>query len=408
MRKNGKHTLVIDGNFFLFRTLHVLPPPTKGKLALDTKNDVAVYVRKLATDLTYQIRQFEGVIDQVVWTLDSRSWRKDFYPDAEYKGNRTESSTLNWENFSHAIDEFKQILHKKGIIISKVGGAEGDDLIYAWNTECMTLEKSVIMLTGDRDLIQLVHKNEDTGTHAILYSPIHKKLYTPQGFTKWLNDETESQSNDLFDVLKTQINVEEQVKKHFHTITKNFDVIEIDSIDFSFIKVLTGDGGDNVPSAYWYILTTNGKSRKYGISENKAVKIIDEFKQKHNSLNILYLFNKDYIDDLANITVKIMNAKYMSKETIIQNIINNVNLMILNSKTIPESILDEMFKHIESNISKKSILSEVSTMNKLLEGSEYVKEASTRVSASIFKNDSDDGDDFSFIKDKNNNTNSLF
>jgi 5'-3' exonuclease len=407
MRKNGKHTLVIDGNFFLFRTLHVLPPPAKGKLALDTKNDVAVYIRKLATDLTYQIRQFEGIIDQVVWTLDSRSWRKDFYPDAEYKGNRTESSTLNWENFSHAIEEFRQILLKKGIIISKVGGAEGDDLIYAWNTECMTNEKSVIMLTGDRDLIQLVHKNEDTGTHAILYSPIHKKLFTPQGFTEWLNTEHENDSNDLFAVLKNQINVEEQVKKHFHTITKNFDIIEINSNDFSFVKVLTGDGGDNVPSAYWYILTTNGKSRKYGISENKAVKIVDEFKHKNGPLNILYLFNKEYIDDLANITVKIMNAKYMSKETIVQNIINNVNLMILNSKTIPESILDEMFKHIESNISKKNVLSEISTMNKLLEGTEYVKEASTKVSASIFKNDSDDDGDFSFIKDKKN-TNSLF
>jgi hypothetical protein len=46
-------------------------------------------------------------------------------------------------------------------------------------------------------------------------------------------------------------------------------------------------------------------------------------------------------------------------------------------------------------------------MNKLLEGTEYVKEASAKVSASIFKNDSDDDDDFSFIKDKNN-ANSLF
>ena len=78
MRKTGRHTFVIDGNYFLFRTLYVLPRKSKKTEMLATDEDATVFMRKLATDFAYQIRLFEGLIDKVVWTIDSRSWRKDF------------------------------------------------------------------------------------------------------------------------------------------------------------------------------------------------------------------------------------------------------------------------------------------------------------------------------------------
>lgn len=400
MRKNGRHTLVIDGNYFLFRTLYVLPKP-KGDI-LGTKKDMQVYMRKLATDLAYQIRLFEGLIDNVVWTIDSRSWRKDFYPDAEYKGNRKPDKSINWDNFSKVTDEFKDILIRKGVIISKVDGAEGDDLMYAWNAECLSHEKSVIMFTGDRDLIQLVNKNQSNGSHTILFSPVHKKLYTYQGFTEWLNTVDDDSGNDIFDVLKSSNSVENRVRKLLSQFIQNkkVDIMEIDTKEFSFRKVLTGDSGDNVPPAYWHTRTAkDGKSRTYGVSEAKAQAIVDEFKQKHGDLSILYLFNDDYLQDLRNILVKVMKAKYMSPETILTNIKNNVNLMILNSKTIPESILDEMFKTIEIKMKQESSdLKGLTTMQKLLENTEYAK-ASIDMSAKILDDDSD-SDDFSFIKDR--------
>ena len=97
MRKTGRHTFVIDGNYFLFRTLYVLPRKSKKAEMLGTDEDAIVFMRKLATDFAYQIRLFDGLIDKVVWTIDSRSWRKDFYPDAEYKGNRKQDTSINWE-----------------------------------------------------------------------------------------------------------------------------------------------------------------------------------------------------------------------------------------------------------------------------------------------------------------------
>ena len=99
MKKTGRHTFVIDGNYFLFRTLYVIPSRSKKAGLLGTDEDVQTFVKKLATDFAYQIRLFEGLIDKVVWTVDSRSWRKDFYPEAEYKVTVNKMTLLTGRTF---------------------------------------------------------------------------------------------------------------------------------------------------------------------------------------------------------------------------------------------------------------------------------------------------------------------
>jgi len=404
MRKTGRHTFVIDGNYFLFRTLYVLPKKSKKAELLGTEDEVQTFMRKLATDFAYQIRLFEGLIDKVVWTIDSRSWRKDFFPEAEYKGNRKQDSNINWANFSKTTEEFIKLLAKQGVIVSKTDGAEGDDLMYAWNTESLANGKSVIMFTGDRDLVQLVNKNNNNGTHTILFSPAHKKLYTYQGFSEWLNSEENTESVDIFDVMKTSSTPEAQSKKLLKGVLskKKVNVIEVDPEEFRFRKVLTGDSGDNVPPAYWYTLTKNGKTRRYGVSEGKATLIIDEFKQKHGSLSHMYLYEEGYITDLANILIRHMKAKHMSREQIISNIKSNVQLMVLSSHTIPEGILDEMFKSVESKMNVNELkLPSVSTMKSLLENTKYQGDDNSAIKSAIFKGDKDDdSNDFSFITNK--------
>ena len=404
MRKTGRHTFVIDGNYFLFRTLYVLPRKSKKEDMLATDEDAVVFMRKLATDFAYQIRLFEGLIDKVVWTIDSRSWRKDFYPDAEYKGNRKQDSSINWKNFSKVTEEFTQLLIKQGVIYSKIDGAEGDDLMYAWNTESLANDKSVIMFTGDRDLVQLVNRSQTNSTHTILFSPAHKKMYTYQGFSEWLTTEEEVSSKDIFDVLKVSSSPEAQSKKLLSSIIakKKVSVIEVDPEEFRFRKVLTGDSGDNVPPAYWHTSTKNGKTRRYGVSEGKATAIITEFKLKHGTLSHMYLYDDGYITDLANILIRHMKAKHMSREQIITNLKSNVNLMVLSSHTIPEGILDEMFKSVESQINiNELVLPNVSTMKKIVEGTKYDGDDNSAFKASFFKGDSDDdNDDMSFITNK--------
>ena len=399
MKKTGRHTFVIDGNYFLFRTLYVLPRRGKSKEMLGTQDDVNAFMKKLATDFAYQVRLFEGLIDKIVWTQDSRSWRKDFYPEADYKGNRKQDNSINWENFSKVTEDFISLISKSGVIISKVDGAEGDDLMYAWNTESLANDKSVIMFTGDRDLVQLVNRSVSNNTHTILFSPAHKRLYTYQGFTEWMDSQEGQETTDIFDLMKVSISPENQAKKLLQTLIKKkkVNIIEVDPEEFRFRKVLTGDAGDNVPPAYWYV----SKNRKYGVSEKKATEIISEFKEKHGVLSHMYLYNDEYITDLANILIRVMKAKHMSREQIITNIKSNVNLMVLAAESIPEGILDEMFRSVESKINHNALeLKRVSTMKSLLENTPYGSDDSIAISSKIFKDDDGDDDDFSFIKDK--------
>ena len=187
------------------------------------------------------------------------------------------------------------------------------------------------MFTGDRDLVQLVDKNGPN--HTILFSPAHKKLYTYQGFSEWLNtEEKEKTTTDIFDMLKVSSSPAAHAKKLFSTVIskKKVSIIEVDPEEFRFRKVLTGDAGDNVPPAYYY----TQKNRRYGISEKKATAIIDEFKQKHGSLSHMYLYEEGYITDLANITIRQTKAKHMSREQIISNIKSNVILHTKKKKIV--------------------------------------------------------------------------
>jgi 5'-3' exonuclease len=376
---------------------------TKSKEILSSKKDMGVFMRKLATDFAYETRKFEGLIDRIVFTLDSRSWRKDFYPDADYKGNRKADKSISWENFTKVTEEFENLIAKKGVILHKVQGAEGDDLMYAWNVECLSNGKSVILFTGDKDMIQLVNHNDTTQTHTILYSPVQKKLYTYQGFTEWLGSVEVKDDIDLFTHLSAESTIESMTKKLLMDVIrhKSMEIVEVDPEEVAFKKVLTGDSGDNVPPIYSYTTTNKkGHKRTYGVSEKKAELILDEFKKKHGIVNSLYFFGEDYVIDIANIAIRILKAKHMNREEIIQNIKKNANLVLLNSKTIPPSILEEMFRTVEIHLQHKHLdIKQLTTMNKLLEGSSYAKEDSNKMTSNTL-DDIKDSDDYSFITDR--------
>jgi len=394
------YTLIIDGNYFLFRTLHVIGKT--GSEILGTDKDREMYVRKLATDLAYQLRLTDGFVDNVVWTLDSRSWRKDFYPDADYKGTRKKSSDLNWDNFTKATGEFKNILASHGVVISQIDGAEGDDLIYAWNTECLANGKSTLIFTGDKDLLQLVAKNESNDAHSIMYSPVHKNLYVPPGYDKWIKKE--NTNNDIFEVLKSSVSISTRSKQLVDLMSTKgkSTVTEVDPVEVMFTKVLTGDSGDNVAPAYWYTKDSkSGQSRTYGVTERKALLVVEDFRKKHGALNSMYLHSPEHINDLAKILIRVVNAKYMSQDQIISNINTNINLMILNNKTIPDGILEAMFGHIESRISSMNTkMNEMTSMKKILANTEYLSANSMKLNSSIFKDDTDSDDGLNFITDR--------
>lgn len=410
--KRNRATFVIDGNYHLFRSLFILPK-TDGK-HINNDEDASFYMQKLATDLAYQIRGLGDLVDEVVWTIDSKSWRKDFYPEAEYKANRKPNETVNWDNFKRISSDFIKILESAGVVISKIDGAEGDDLMYVWSIECLSKNKPVILSTGDRDMIQTVSNNSEN-VQCVVLSPASKNLYAPIGFNDWLNEEVAEEvaddEIDIFNASKISINIEQEQKNSWKYFlkSKKFKLCEVDTIDFIFKKILTGDGGDNVPPAYYYTKTSsNGKTRRYGISDNKAEIILDEFKKRHGEITGLYLFNNEILQDFADITFTIMKAKYMSREQIFNNLKMNIDLMVLSKRTIPEGIVDDIFKHIENSDRDIVNISKVSDVKNLLENTKFnvERKKSKSMNSSFF--DKDDSNDFSFIKKNSQGNKKLF
>jgi len=288
--KLGKHTLLIDGNYFIYSRLFVMPKPSKGKLLGDEKSR-GQFLRKLCIDFASEIRKMQPFLDKIVLTIDSKSWRKDLFPDAEYKGTRTQDDSVDWEGVYQIYDEFKAVLGKKGVIIQQVNGAEADDLLFAWSTYLNSNGKSCIVWTGDRDLIQLVDYSKATDGYTLWYYNTKKRLIVFEGFNKMMAmpvDESSSDEDLLFNLAsktalmeKTRADVNDWIKKN------GIEIEEINCDTFIFQKILTGDKSDNIKS----VVTWSKGGRTYNISLKQADKILEQYLKEESRFAIDHMFS---------------------------------------------------------------------------------------------------------------------
>ena len=71
-------TIIIDGNYLFYKTLFVSKgygTMPDGRKYLSNKNEMGVFIRKVATDLVYSLNTFSGY-SRIIFTKDSKSWRK--------------------------------------------------------------------------------------------------------------------------------------------------------------------------------------------------------------------------------------------------------------------------------------------------------------------------------------------
>jgi len=206
----NKYTLIVDGNYFLHKTFFISGKIKGSKGALnfidDPEMDTDILGAKLAMDFAYEVKRFSPILDGIVYCIDSSSWRKDFYPQSntletaesqQYKGNRKRDNSINWKYIYDLHDKFAASLKALGCTISRVDGAEADDLIFAWSAYLNLQNRNSLIFSGDNDLIQLVCDNAN-GTNTVYYNKFSKALYSPLGFENWLS-ETTTQSIDIFD-----------------------------------------------------------------------------------------------------------------------------------------------------------------------------------------------------------------
>ncbi len=138
--------MLLDGNSLAFRAFYALPAEnfkTQGGL---TTNAVYGFTAMLINLL----RDESPTHVAAAFDVSRQTFRSDRYP--EYKANR--SSTP--DEFHGQIDITKEVLAALGITVLAKAGFEADDLIATLATQAENEGYRVLVVTGDRDSLQLV------------------------------------------------------------------------------------------------------------------------------------------------------------------------------------------------------------------------------------------------------------
>lgn len=222
------YILVDTANTF-FRARHVI----RGDA--DTKIGMALHITFNSIKKAWQ--DFNG--SHVVFCLEGRSWRKDFY--APYKANRAETraamtqkeaeeDALFWETF----DKFKEFISDKtNCTVLHHPQLEADDLIAGFIQSHSDAEH--VIISTDSDFHQLIAPNVKQ------YNGVAETLTTHEG---------------IFDKKGKRI-IDKKTKQ---------EVLAPNPEWILFEKCMRGDSSDNVFSAYPGV-RTKGTSNKVGLQE---------------------------------------------------------------------------------------------------------------------------------------------
>jgi len=218
------HILVDTANMF-FRARHVVRGDD-----LETKVGMSYHI--IFASVAKAWRDFGG--SHVVFCLEGRSWRKDFYPP--YKANRaaqraalTAREQEEEEAFWKAFDEFNQfVLNKTNCTVLRHERCEADDFIARWIQTHP--DQQHVIVSSDSDFYQLIAPN------VRQYNGITKQLITDKG---------------IFDDKGKSV-LDKKTKEPLPAPNPQWLLFE---------KCMRGDSSDNVFSAFPGVRTKGTKNR---------------------------------------------------------------------------------------------------------------------------------------------------
>ena len=391
-----RFTLIIDGHNFFFRSLWSTFRQGGKSKVLATQKDKDTFEKKLMVDFCAVIKQVNPIINDIVFIMDSHSWRKDLLLQQEYKGNRKKvQDDIDKVGFNTVIGNFADTLRSVGVKVSQVDRSEGDDLIYAWSEHLFNDGKSSLILSTDRDLNQLVKCVN--GVHIIQYGPVNNKLWvseTSDKEIKKLSNRQVTQEN-LFNEFFT-ISIENDP---FERFVEGVNVEVVDPEKVRFMKIVGGDTSDNIYPVYYKPATD--ETRAKGLGPKTVEKIYDQFKEKLGCEFDYHIYNQeDTIKLLCNViydVAKIQDEEF-TRRMLFENIKSNTSLVSLTDESIPEDVITSMDTDIEiENAKNPAILSKI-TKETIFSKSRFKDyKSSIQMRSNVMKGVKDDGD-MSFIK----------
>jgi len=314
-----KVDLIIDGNFVLSKLVFTLH-----------KNNILYGLNKALETAVSNYRKWYPFAN-IYLVSDSRekSWRKEYID--QYKTNRKKDSDIDWVFVYNAYDEFKQQA-SNGIKVLEAPSVEGDDWISYLVERANRNSRSVIIVSNDYDIKQLVRYNLDPLTINVMTNEMYnkEKLFLPKNYQIFINAVNKLPNDDVFN-----LNDNSEFLLLMDRFINKYEIHEINSVESLFIKLIAGDQSDNINSAWSQV--KNG--RKRGIGAKGAQGIYNEYLTEFGEVS---LTDPDLYENMADL---ICEKKKLSKSqipSIVSNIQKNVKLIDLRLINLPDEIINKM------------------------------------------------------------------
>ena len=141
--------MLLDGHSLAYRAFFALPAENFKTQSGQTTNAVYGFTSMLINLLRDEQPTHVGA----AFDVSRQTFRSEAFP--EYKANRSKTP----DEFNGQVEITKDVLGALGIPVMAEAGFEADDIIATLTTQAEPLGYKVLVVTGDRDSLQLVNDN---------------------------------------------------------------------------------------------------------------------------------------------------------------------------------------------------------------------------------------------------------
>lgn len=276
--------------------------------------------------------------DNIIFVSDTRQkiWRKDIYP--EYKDGRKKDDTIDWETVYREYDIFKENVRKKlpYVRLFEAAKIEGDDFIAHSVKESNKRGDSNVIVATDVDYDQLLSFNmEERWINIRMTCKMSdNRTFIPYGSEVFYHEVINNTEFDFFEPSKILDFV-----YFLETLNKKSNIVFVNNYDSLFLKITTGDKGDNIKSVF------RCKDKRYnenanGIGGAGAEKILAKFKDIYGEDTNPE--NDDFVEKLSNVIIfdKKISREFQEEALYIldKNIKFNRSMVSMDKKYVPENI----------------------------------------------------------------------
>lgn len=318
-----KFNLIIDGNYLLQKSVHILH-----------KNQILVSELYNVIERDYLTLTKLYPFDKIYFISDSfRNWRKEFFEG--YKGTRKKDDKIDWDFVFSEYSKLKEYLKtKRNCVQIQIDKLEGDDIIAYVMKALNDKGQSNFLMSNDSDLLQLISYDLDKNFINLMYNykMTDDRVYVPQHYEIFAKHVKETIVDDIFND-NNELEFLSFLDEFIRTRKTSF----VNSEEELFTKIM-GHNKDNIKSVFM--------KGDRGIGKNGILKIYNTYKETYpEPIN----FNSEEFKTRLLEHIKLykkLKDKTMD-EGILDRMKRNLTLVKLDEASMPVHLYKEMKKVIK-------------------------------------------------------------